>query len=224
MSSPSSSSRDRRLRFFETARRFGRSPSSACSHCIGRSLRCFGMPEKSLRCAECYKRGRSCTDIVWKVDLQEVDRVRKEYREAHESSLKARRRVVETQRRVVETQRAAGEAQRKAEDELDRVARLWERLEELNQKADEEATCLVREIEEEDRREAEATAAALALPSSQLPGSNFVPAVASTNADALALFAAGAFDGPFPAGEVDLGSLDALLQIPLASNGTFSGD
>jgi hypothetical protein len=181
---PSDSSYVRRLRLSESLRYRGQSASSPCSFCCRNSLRCVGMPEKSLKCAECTKRGRPCVDVAWKVDFVEMERVRKEWREAQRQSAKAQARA----------------------------ASLWEKLEELNKRADEEAECLARVIEEEDRSSV--------LPPSQSSGSAPVPAVVPSNAEALALFEAGAFNESVFSDPLDL---DAFLRNPVSANGTSVG-
>jgi hypothetical protein len=224
----SDSSYTRRLRLSEALRRFGQSASSSCSFCRRNSLRCVGMPKKSLKCAECSRRGRPCVDVAWKVDFDEVDRVRKEYREIHRQSVSAQKRSADAQRVASESYRVAAESQaRAAESQAQaagvaaRAALLWERLEKLNQQADEEVECLARVIEEEDRQVAAEGADSLGSASSFQPsGLVSVSAVVPSNAEALALFEAGAFDESVFSDPFDL---DALLRNPVSASGTFVG-
>jgi hypothetical protein len=204
----------RRLRLSEGLRRSGQSASSACAFCRRKSLRCVGMPKKSLKCAECSRRGRPCVDVAWKVDFDEVDRVRKEYREIQRQSVAA-------QKRSADAQRVASESQAQAAGVAARAALLWERLEKLNQQADEEVECLARVIEEEDRQVAAEGADSLGSASSFQPsGLVSVSAVVPSNAEALALFEAGAFDESVFSDPFDL---DALLRNPVSASGTFVG-
>jgi hypothetical protein len=163
----------------------------SCTYCHSNPSSCIVMPEKSINCARCTRQGKQCVEASW-------------------SSEAPSRRQLEMQ--LSQAQKEMGQAQREMTAATDKVQRLWAALEEMSRRADERMECLKKEIEEEERREAE-----VSLPSSsQSSGSVPVSAVVPAGEVRFALDA-GVFNGSLLDGSFDWGAF--LVQTPGVSGG-----
>jgi len=186
----SAMSRARALRPYNTLLSRGVPASQPCSSCQSRGSVCIGMPGKRLKCAECTRRGRKCVDAVWHTGLLNRRRLEQEFSGA---------------------QRDAATAQRQAAASLARAERLWAALEALNRRAEAEAECLAKEIEEEESRGVEISP----------PTSSQLVSVVAPASEFCGMFD----DGLFNSTSLDpIADFDALVGTLGVSGGTISGD